>query len=370
MSGVEASVESSENRFHRVNTGVPDNRISFAPTTTERVGWFVQDEVTWLEKWTLTPGLRTEFQAMQPDANDAYLERLKSLGSGDASMPEDYENLSVSPRLSLSWKPVAFLNSYATYAHGVRNPSAEELSMLFDHPPSGSTSVGTLTVPNPDLKEETSDAFELGVKGKGDAGRFQIAGFYTRYQNFIENGVLTGETDDEGRDIVTTVNRGRADIYGFEASGRLEMGHLYQPAEGWFTSLNTGKSIGINRSDDTWLNSVDPWKTAAALGYDSADGKYGIALTGTYMAAVNHVDDSTSQGEFFRPSAWFTLDLGLKWQPREDFSVHLGLNNLFDEKYWLWSSVRRGDGHLGGNSVTDRTSAPGRNFSVSITKTF
>jgi hemoglobin/transferrin/lactoferrin receptor protein len=41
-----------------------------------------------------------------------------------------------------------------------------------------------------------------------------------------------------------------------------------------------------------------------------------------------------------------------------------------DEKYWAWGSARRGNGHLGGNGTTDRATAPGRNFSLSVTKTF
>src|SRR5690606_15946378 len=108
-----------------------------------------------------------------------------------------YENLSLSPRLNLGWKPREDVHFYASYARGVRNPTAEELSMIFDHPPDGGNPAGTLTVPNPDLEEEKSDAFEIGVKGEGTAGRYQLAAYHTKYRDFIENGVLTGRVDDE-----------------------------------------------------------------------------------------------------------------------------------------------------------------------------
>lgn len=369
LAGIDASEEASENRFFRVNNGFPDDRISFAPTDTVRAGIFVQDEITINEKWIVTPGLRVDWQSIEPNPNQAYIDRLAGLGNGGRLPPEDYDNVAVSPRLTVAWKQKETLQWYGSYAHGVRNPSAEELSMIFVHPTDGGTPVGTMTVPNPDLEEEKSDAFEIGVKSENEMGRFQAAGFYTRYSNFIENGVPLNETEG-GYDLVSTVNRGRADIYGFEVGGLFNLGHWWKEAEGWQIGLNTGKSVGINRTDETWLNSVEPWKTVASVGYDDPNGKFGARLTAIYTDAVTRVDDSSNQGTLYRPDSWFTLDLGAYWKPTETLTIHAGLNNIFDEKYWSWGSVRRGNGHLGGTSVTDRTTAPGRNFSISLTKTF
>jgi hemoglobin/transferrin/lactoferrin receptor protein len=372
MAGIDLSSESGDNRFTRVDSGAAadSNRTSFAPTDTGRAGVFVQDEIRIARKWFITPGLRVDWQSIEPDPNQAYLDRLAALGRFGQEAPMDYENTSLSPRLNVAWKPGGATQWYASYAHGVRNPSAEEISMIFDHPASGGNPAGSLTVPNPSLEEERSDAFELGFKAEGDAGRFQASVFYTNYKDFIENGVPTGELADDGREILTTVNRGEAEIYGFELGGMIELGHFREQAAGWQLGLGTGKSIGSNLTDDVPLNSIEPWKTAAFIGYEDPQGLFGARLTGLYTAAVDRVDDTTNQGTFFRPPAWFTLDLAAWWQPTETVSVHAGLNNLFDEKYWAWSSVRRGNGHLGGNATTDRSTAPGRNFSLSITRTF
>ena len=372
MAGVDLSLESSENRYTRIDSGAPtdNNRTSFAPTDTTRAGFFVQDEIKIARKWFITPGLRLDWQGIKPDPNQAYLDRLESLGRFGQSPPGDYENFSIAPRLNLAWKPVETMQWYGTYAHGVRNPSAEELSMIFGHPEAGGSPAGTLTVPNPDLREERSDAFEVGFKAEGKAGRFQSSVFYTRYKDFIENGVPTGEFDDDNREIVTSVNRGDAEIYGFELGGTHELGYWWNKAAGWQVGLSTGKTIGTNLTDDVPLNSVEPWKTAGFLGYEDPDGRYGARLTGIYTAEVDRVNDETNQGTFFRPPAWFTLDLAAWWQPTETVAIHAGFNNIFDEKYWAWGSVRRGNGHLGGDATTDRTTAPGRNFSLSVTKTF
>ena len=372
MAGIDLSSETSENKYTRRDSGSPDatNKTSFAPTDTTRAGFFVQDEIKIRSKWFITPGLRLDWQAIEPDPNEAYLERLASLGRFGQEPPGDYDNFSVSPRLNIAWKPVETMQWYGTYAHGVRNPTAEELSMVFDHPPSGGNPAGALTVPNPDLQEERSDAFELGFKADGNAGRFQASVFYTRYRDFIENGVPTGELDDDGRDIVTTVNRGEAEIYGFELGGSHDLGYWWDRAAGWELGLATGKTIGSNLTDDVPLNTIEPWKTVGFVGYEDPDGRYGARLSGTYVAAVTRVDDTTNQGTFFRPPSWFTLDLAAWWQPSETVAIHAGFNNIFDEKYWLWGSVRRGNGHIGGNGTSDRATAPGRNFSLSVTKTF
>lgn len=372
MAGLDFSLETSENKYTRLDSSTPNekNRTSFAPTDATRAGIFLQDEIKIRQKFFITPGLRLDWQGIEPDPNAAYLERLAELGRFGQEPPSDYDNFSISPRLNLAWKPVDYLQWYGTYAHGVRNPTAEELSMVFDHPPSGGNPAGALTVPNPDLEEEQSDAFELGIKTEGGAGRFQASLFYTRYRDFIENGVPTGEFDDDGRDIVTTVNRGEAEIYGFELGGMHDLGHAWSKAEGWQIGAATGKTIGNNLTDDVPLNTIEPWKTVGFVGYEDPEGRYGARLTGTYVAEVDRVDDTTNQGAFFRPPAWVTLDLAAWWQPTETLAIHAGLNNIFDEKYWQWGSVRRGNGHLGGNATTDRATAPGRNFSLSVTKTF
>ncbi len=372
MAGLDFSIETSENKYTREDSGLPndDNRTAFAPTDTTRTGFFLQDEIRIRRKFFITPGLRLDWQEVKPDPNAAYLERLAELGDVGRQTPGNFDNFSVSPRLNLAWKPRDTLQLYGTYAHGVRNPTAEELSMIFLHPTSGDNPAGTLTVPNPDLKEERSDAFELGFKADGSAGRFQASLFYTRYNDFIENGFDTGEQDEDGRDIVTTVNRGEAEIYGFEIGGSHQLGYWWDEAQGWEVGLATGKTIGNNLTDDVPLNTIEPWKTVGFFGYADPDGRYGARLTGTYVAEVKRVDDTTNQGTFFRPPAWFTLDLAAWWQPTETLSIHAGFNNILDEKYWQWSSVRRGNGHLGGNATDDRSTAPGRNFSLSVTKTF
>lgn len=89
-----------------------------------------------------------------------------------------------------------------------------------------------------------------------------------------------------------------------------------------------------------------------------------------WTGEVDRVDDTTSQGEFARPPSWWTCDLSVWWVPKEDWYLQAGVLNVFDEKYYRWGVVRRGNGHLGGGSLSDRQSAPGRNFFFAVRREF
>ncbi len=372
MGGVELSSEDSRNRFMRDDTGMPyeKDRISFAPATTGRYGVFLIDEIRPATDWTVTPGLRLDYNEIDVSLNNSYLARLQEL-DGSAVMPaEGYDNLTLSPRLDLAWQATQVIRVYANYARGVRNPTAEELTMIFDHPSSAGNPAGSVTIPNPNLEEETSDSFTLGAGAQSEMGKVDLSGFYTFYHNYIENSVFTGRQDDQGRDILTTLNRGESEIFGFEADAEWNASSWQSRLQGFRLGVSTGKAVGISRTDDVWLNTTEPWKTVGWLSYDDASGRFGGRLTGIYTAAVTQVDDTTDQGEFFRPPSWFTLDLTAWWKPTDTTTISAGVNNIFDEKYYVWSNIRRGGGHLGGNAVDDRSTAPGTNFFLSLTQTF
>lgn len=372
MGGLELSTEDSSNRFMRDDTGMPQesDRISFAPASTGRYGFFLIDEIQPVPDWTVTPGLRLDYNDIDVSLNNSYLARLQAL-DGNAVMPADgYDNFTLSPRLDIAWQATQTIRVYANYARGVRNPSAEELTMIFDHPSSAGNPAGSVTIPNPNLEEEISDSFTGGVGAQSEMGKLNLSGFYTFYRNYIENSVSTGRLDDQGRDILTTLNRGESDIFGFEADAEWNAAVWDSRLQGFRLGVSTGKAVGISRTDDVWLNTTEPWKTVGWLSYDDASGRFGARLTGIYTAAVTHVDDTTDQGEFFRPPSWFTLDLSAYWKPTETTTISAGVNNLFNEEYYVWSSIRRGGGHLGGNAVDDRSTAPGTNFFFSLTQTF
>lgn len=396
--GIDASLEKSSNVFDRQETSgqvtrdlsdplnpriisitTTDNtdRISFAPAETTRLGLILQDDVKIGTQWELTPGLRFDYHEIDTNLTQQFLNRLQDAIGGGTVTPEasdGYDNFTVSPRFDISFLPTESSRLYAGYALGTRNPTAEELTMVFDHPAVGAST--QTTVPNPNLQEETSHAFKLGYKAEDDRGRLGVELFYTRYQDFIENNQVLERLPDDSV-ITTTLNQGEAEIYGIEASGEWDAGSWKPALTGVSLGLSAGYTIGNNLTKDEPINTVEPWKAIGFIGYADPDGKYGARLVGTYTGAVTRTDDTTMNGRMYRPDSWFTLDLLAWWKPVQGLTFNAGVNNIFDEQYWNWSTVRRGGGHLGladfggqASSVDDRTTAPGRNFYLSATWQF
>ncbi|HCI92297.1 MAG TPA: hypothetical protein DHV60_07095 [Verrucomicrobiales bacterium] len=374
--GTDFSESQSENHFQRTDNGLPfdRNRTTFAPTKSTRLGLFIQSQYQSSDTstWTWTMGLRADYFALQPDVSGDYLARINTINAGRNNiMPaEDIANLTFSPRLAASYKISDTNTAYLEYSYGVRNPTAEEISMVFDHPPSAASPVGTITLPNPDLKEERNHNIELGYKNQSAHNRFSCAVYYNRYSNLIENGVITGNTAPDGRDILTTLNSGTAEIYGYELTASWQLEKLTSRMKGLEFGVTTGRSWGVNREKNTWLNSIDPWKSSAWIGYTSTDDSLGTRLTAIYVDAVKHVDDS-SGGPFFRPPSYFTLDLSAYWKITENLTLQAGVINLLDEQYWTWGSSRRGGGHITNSAaITDRTTAPGTHGFISASYQF
>jgi outer membrane receptor protein involved in Fe transport len=114
---------------------------------------------------------------------------------------------------------------------------------------------------------------------------------------------------------------------------------------------------------------VEPWKTVVYFGYLSEEESWGARLYGTYRAPKRSSEIAQNLGEPFPIGDSFVLDLTAWKKINKNWELNTGLNNLTDEKYFLWSSARRGGGHSG-SSIDERNRQPGVNGFLSLTATF
>ncbi|MEM9446490.1 MAG: TonB-dependent hemoglobin/transferrin/lactoferrin family receptor [Verrucomicrobiota bacterium] len=371
--GTQFSISNQENRFFREDTSVSvaGNRISFAPSDTYRLGAFIQHEFSLGEEreWVLTPAFRLDYYEVKSFTDGSYEERLSNLNFTEIAQFEGYDDLSFAPKFTVLRHLNESLNVYAAYARGIRNPTAEELTYIFDHPPAGGAPAGNLVIPNTELEEEKSDSFEIGLKGDYDPLSFELAAFYNIYDNFLANQEDTGLDTDDGRNILQTVNIGEVDIYGFEVNAQLRPGEISEDLEalkGVELGVATGWAEGRNKSEDQWLNTIDPFKVVWYAEFVEPDQeRFGTRLTTTFVEKKTKIDETTSQGSFFQPGDFFVLDWSAFVTPWEYFTLSAGVNNLLDREYYLWSVIRRGGGHQGGGVAATRVTQPGRNFYIS-----
>lgn len=320
---------------------------SFPDTDYRLLGLFVQDEISW-GQFMLTPGLRLDRFELDPRQGDP----LYSINN--PATPAKLSDHELSPRLGLVWTHNPMLRVYGQYAHGFRAPTPSQLNggvtNLNSRP--AYTSVG-----NPDLKPETSDAFELGLRGRSDTLRYQLALFKSRYKDFIAaNQTVSGSGSAADPLVFKSVNLNGARISGVELSGAW----TFLPQ--WTLSASYAHTKGDSEAPNgsrTPLDSVEPDKGVLGLRYEQA-GVWGAELKLTGMKSQRRNPDPSRN---YTPKGFVVGDLNAWWDIDKRWSLNAALSNLGDVKYWQWSDVR---GIAPGNIALDAYTQPGRNFSASV----
>lgn len=316
----------------------------FPDPTTEEYALFAQDSVD-MGRWNLLAGLRYDHYQMKPDATAEYLN-----GNPVERDPATFSDSAWSPKLGLTYRLDDAHSLYGQYAAGFRAPQAVNIFGEFVN-----VNGGYQTIANTSLKPETSDSYEIGLRGKYQAGSFGVALFYNRYEDFIEQVTLANDPTGNNRLTFQYQNLDRVSIRGAEARGELFLDQFGLPAG---TQLRGAIAYarGKDGSSGQPLNSIDPLKAVFGLGYDAPNGQFGGELAWTLVAAKNRVDETPLANQF-EPSGYGTLDLNAWWQLTEEVSLNAGLFNLTDKQYWQWGDVRG----LSATSVSlDRHTQPGR----------
>ncbi|AEV61301.1 TonB-dependent hemin, ferrichrome receptor [Pseudomonas ogarae] len=334
----------------------------FPDPTINTYSLFAQDQISW-DRWTFTPGLRYDYTRLKPHLTEEFLNSVDPTGGGTVSGKNKTWHR-VSPKFGLTYALSDEYTWYGQYAEGFRTPTAKALYGRFDNP-----DVGYSVEPNPDLEPEKSKSYETGLRGRFDSGSFDVAVFYNKYRDFINEDAIT-----PGDDQLTfqSNNIKHATIKGAEVKGRLELEAFGAP-KGLYTQGSVAYAYG--RNDDTGepLNSVNPLTGVFGLGYDQ--DRYGTLLSWTLVKKKDRVDDSNFNSpdgvsSQFKTPGFGILDLSGFYKVTDDVTVSGGLYNLTDKKYWLWDDVRGydsvGEAAVLSPANLDRLTAPGRNFAVNL----
>lgn len=272
---------------------------------------YAQDKWNFAPKWTAYIGGRYDHY----EDYDGY----DTLLSGDNDK-ESHSYHKFSPKLSLDYAVNPDTNVYLSYGKSFNTPI---LYQLFRY----STRMG-LIYPNSGLTPETTDTWELGLKKK-IANKTDIHAdvFYAKTEDYIrlmsyEGGQGKGKRYE---------NNGDEKTHGFEVS-------LTQ------------------RHSDIWTSYINyTWQTAKNNGYKDYDvPRHLLHLGTTYnkapwtinldgMFISNRYLDITPgdtkkydyhSGHFRSRDAYFLMNLSTNYQFNKNFGLQLGVNNLFDRKYY------------------------------------
>ena len=395
--GVEASSTRAQSSVdgYGVNglTGATGSTSAFLPgnyplhlipdSQTRRYSVFAQDELSFMDgRLAVTPGVRADRYEYRPD-NDALYQ---AYNPGFVQANDEKNHLS--PKLGVIWRFNDTLSAYANVDYGFRPPLYSEIAGSWNEQPIPGINIAFL--PNPNLKAETSRGVELGFRGKGEAGWFNVDGYFNAYRNFIWSGYALSDAQVPAwalqmspgaffNQFFQSVNTDRAFIKGAEASGVLRLGYFNQVLDGWSlkgsASVTTGRLIEPGNTGYTPLNTVDPAKLVVGIGYDQEH--WGAELVGTGVKRHTQLGDAS----IFRPSGYGLLDFYAHYSPIDNLTLYAGVNNITDRKYWDWGNLNSGamgnlitgsglnDAGTGGLPA-DRLTMPGRSASVAVRLSF
>ncbi len=321
----------------------------FPDTDLLEVGAYLIDEIEF-GRWAVIPALRVDAYRLDAHADDMFR------ADNPNSMVADIDEVEWSPKLGVRYALSGMDVLYAQYAHGFRAPPFEDVNIGLDIP-----RFNIRAIPNPDLRAESSDGLEVGLRHTGERLRYSVALFGAQYDDFIETKVNIGPDPTSGVILFQSRNIDEARVYGAEATVDVELSD-------WVPGLSVGLAAnwtrGENRTDHEPLNTVDPAEIVARVAWRANDWLRMQWIT-TAVAGQDRIDESNV--DLYETSGFGTSDalanIEFDVAGLRDVRMDIGVFNVFDKTYWRWSAVRN---RPADDPLIGTLSAPGRYASVSV----
>lgn len=315
---------------------------NFPDTSTLQAGAYIQDEIA-IDRVSVTPAVRLDYYRLRPEPDGAFA---NSAQVAAAQQVRGLDRLAVSPKLGVVWRLDDVFSLYGQYARGFRAPPYDNANFGFTN-----RVFGYQILPATDLRPETSDGVEAGLRGRtADGSSFQVVGFYNRYSDFIDTVVVgqsAGLTQFQYRNLSSVT------IYGAEARGE------WRITPEWAVRGSAAYARGEDSDTGLPINSVDPARFVGGMAWQHPNGLGAEAIV-THALRHNRVSDSS----FFRAPSYTVLDLALHYDLRPNLTVNGGLFNVTDTKYFATQDVI---GLAASSPQRDLYAQPGRYAAVNLT---
>ncbi len=320
----------------------------FPLSTARSSSVYLQDELR-IGRWIVTPGARFDRYELVPHPDPIFTADNPGITPAGSDLDR------VSPKLGVVFRPLGTLAVFASYNYGFRAPPYGDVNVGFTNLAAGYT-----TLPNPDLKPESSDNLEAGVKFSRAGLRVDASAFYNTYHDFIQSFATLGVNPSTGLLEFQSQNVDSARIYGAELKAVVPLGSSDGKLEGLTWQSAVGYTRGSNRVTGQPLDTTDPLRIVNGLDYRPAEARWQAGLAVTWVDARDRVDPATAQ---FLPPDYFTVDLYGEIALGGHMKLNAGVYNVADEKYWEWADVR---GRPANDVAIDRYTRPGRMVSASF----
>ena len=351
----------------------------FPDSNTFRLGVYLQDEIAFgNSKLKVIPGLRFDSYKLSTENNPEFTKK-----GNDAV---DISESAINPSLGIVYEANPGLTLFGRYSRGFRPPIYDEANFSFRADIPGRPHKG---IPNPDIKTETSNNFELGLRSRSKQFDFDVTGFYNRYDDFIERAALIGYDNNDIGSITPvpfqtfqTKNVSEAEIYGLE----IKAAYRFNSQPGGFALRGgLGFQVGNDLTEDRPLSTVGPLQAVLGLGYKSPNDKWGAELVGTFVAkareqesfvnprsiVVGQPESSRTLIDPYEPEGYALVDMIGYYKINPNLTLTAGVYNIFDAEYYQYSDVSSLDTNSRVfEAQRGRYAQPGTNFAVGLNWSF
>ncbi|MEO1353174.1 MAG: TonB-dependent hemoglobin/transferrin/lactoferrin family receptor, partial [Cyanobacteria bacterium J06635_15] len=338
----------------------------FPDGNTLRLGIYLQDEIE-MGDLSVIAGLRFDYYDLTTSPDFEF--------SRNGAESVDLNASALSPRIGLRYDLTPEISFYGQYARGFRAPLYSEINSGFTNLTSPFFKYETLS--NPDLEPETSNSFEIGVRGNFSQFNFGITGFYNTYNNFIQPNTDAGTRclvavnpcptfnppisfDTQEVDRFQTQNISSARIYGVEVSGE----YRFSPEDYGFSILGSlAYTVGEDLTANQPLTTIDPFTAVMGLRYRSPENIWRAELISTLVGTARVPNGSTT----FVPASYAVFDLIGSYNVTPNLGFNLGIYNLLNAEYYNYSEVRTQPAN---SPDIARFSQPGTNVRLGVSFNF
>lgn len=321
------------------------NQADSPKTNSTNFGFAIEDEVAFHDgRVRITPGGRFDWYERTPKQSAAY-----EANSGFSGYPDSQKNSQFSPKLRGEWDVADKVTLYAQWAQAFRAPTASELYVNYTNPGY------YYRRGNPNLKAETSNGYDIGVRLGDKKLGGSISIFSNRYKNFIDMVTLS-KTSEFAFGRFENINRANVTISGVEAKGH------WQINNNWHANFGLAYAEGRDTDKGEYLNSVAPLKGMLGLGY--AQEAWGADIHFYAAAKRNKV---AKNSDYARTPGYGTVDISGWWEPVGEKGPRLqaGIYNVFNKTYWNALNLTSSTAY-----PKEFFSEPGRSFKLSFIQKF
>ena len=260
-------------------------------------------------------------------------------------------NTALTGNIGVAYMPDNNLRLTANFSTGFRSPNFDDMTKVFE------SNKNQLIVPNPNLKPEFTQNYELGMQYSKGIVNLSAYGFYTNFNNaivtdfFSYNGKDSALYNGNMTRVFASQNKAKAFLYGGGMEGTI------RPTSNFsiFASINYTYGRFDNDSSLVPLDHIPPINGRIGMRY--AEEKWYSELYTLYNGKKKLADynpggeDNLLYATASGMPSWYTVNLRMGATLVHNLMLQVAVENIFDKNYRYFASGM---------------SAPGRNLVIAL----